>query len=962
LTEPAQRSKGTLSRGDRLLARLGIRPEDKSATALMFSNMFMSGIAIGMIRVCAFTLFLEYWESEQLALIAILIAAVGMPMTLLIDRLTHRFAVRNYLFTIIGVIFIGLAVMRILLGISSDPYLIFALPLFFELIYMLFSLQFVALLSRLLNVRQTKRLSGIARSGEFLAEMVGGLLVIVLLNFIQVPDLLVVAMMTTLIVFGIVSYTVSHFRSTLYVKNDDGGGDGKESRLLGLLKLPYVRLITFCYVTYMFAYFFLDVAFYSYASRQYPDEKALASFIAEFFAISGFLTMLVMIFVFAPFLRKFGILAGVIAFPVIIFIGASAVSVMEFTGMEFAAIFAVMVATNACRIILQSAIWRSSVTILFQVMPDKQRSRGIALTEGVIDPVAGGIAGLCLYLLTTQLGFEPKHFLAVLAALMLVWIGVGFLVRRHYLSNLVVNIQKRKLGEMALSDLDNSSLDIIKTGLNSDYPAEIFYCLNLLEEMEHPEITELIKQVLDNKDSNVRMDVLRRIAALEIQPLTSRVQDRIDREPDPMVRGQALKTYAALAPEDTLERLQPYITAHDVHLQKGSLIGILLFDQQNEIANNFLLKCVRSEDIDDRLFAAEVIGEIGSPHFSGYLIELLDDIETYVVEKAVTAAGHLKDARLAGVLVTKLSQVALQGSTSLALRQFGEDALVDLEQGLMSPEASRQEKIHIIASIREIGGAQAVELLLRHLDLEQPELRHQINLSLASLHYQAEPDDQYIFVNALDEEVQTITWLMAAIEDLKTDAQFETLYEALSSELEVRRDNMLLLISFLFPSIVMLDTRENIDSKVAEMRVFALEILDNLLTGEIKQIVLPLLDELTVAERLEKMSLRFPQQKLSSIERFHDVVDSHFDRAFFWTRSCMLFQIGRTGSDTHLPQVETALKDKENVIRETALWCLGELKPPELKKRVSAFLDDTNKQVRTLAKELYATGPSADPS
>lgn len=962
MTEPVQRAKGTLSSGDRLLARFGIRPEDKSATALMFSNMFMSGIAIGMIRVCAFTLFLEYWESEQLALIAILIAAVGMPMTLLIDRLTHRFAVRNYLFTILGVIFVGLAVMRGLLGISSDPYLIFALPLFFELIYMLFSLQFVALLSRLLNVRQTKRLSGIARSGEFLAEMVGGLLVIVLLNFIQVPDLLVVAMMTTLIVFGIVSYTVSHFRSTLYVKNDDSGGDGKESRLLGLLKLPYVRLITFCYVTYMFAYFFLDVAFYSYASTQYPDEKALAGFIAEFFAISGFLTMLVMILVFAPFLRKFGILAGVIAFPVIIFIGASAVSIMEFTGMEFAAIFAVMVATNASRIILQSAIWRSSVTILFQVMPDKQRSRGIALTEGVIDPVAGGIAGVCLYVLTTQLGFEPKHFLAVLAVLMLVWIAVGFLVRRHYLSNLVVNIQKRKLGEMALSDLDNSSLDIIKTGLNSDYPAEIFYCLNLLEEMEHPEITELMKQVLDNKDRDVRMDVLRRIAALEIQPLTSRVQDRIDQEPDPMVRGQALKTYAALAPDDTLERLHPYITAHDVHLQKGSLIGILLFDPQDEIANNFLLKCVRSEDIDDRLFAAEVIGEIGSAHFSGYLVELLDDIETHVVEKAVTAAGHLKDPRLVSVLVGKLAQVALQGSTSLALRQFGEDALIELELGLMSPEASRQEKIHIIASIREIGGAQAVELLLRHLDLEQPELRHQVNLSLASLHYQAEPDDQYIFVNALDEEVQTITWLMAAIEDLKTDAQFETLHEALSSELEVRRDNMLLLISFLFPSIVMLDTRENIDSKVAEMRVFALEILDNLLTGEIKQIVLPLLDDLTVAERLEQMSLRFPQQKLSSIERFHDVVDSHFDRAFFWTRSCMLFQIGRTGSDTHLPQVETALKDKEDVIRETALWCLGELKPPEFTKRAAAFLDDANKQVRTLAKELHEMKPAADAS
>jgi len=107
-----------LTAGDRFLARLGIRPDDKTPTSLMFSNMFMSGIGIGMIRVCAFTLFLNYWAAEQLALIAILIAAVGMPMTLLIDRLTHRFAVRNYLFTIIGIILVGLITMRLLLGVS----------------------------------------------------------------------------------------------------------------------------------------------------------------------------------------------------------------------------------------------------------------------------------------------------------------------------------------------------------------------------------------------------------------------------------------------------------------------------------------------------------------------------------------------------------------------------------------------------------------------------------------------------------------------------------------------------------------------------------------------------------------------------------------------------------------------------------------------------------------------------
>ena len=51
----------------------------------------------------------------------------------------------------------------------------------------------------------------------------------------------------------------------------------------------------------------------------------------------------------------------------------------------------------------------------------------------------------------------------------------------------------------------------------------------------------------------------------------------------------------------------------------------------------------------------------------------------------------------------------------------------------------------------------------------------------------------------------------------------------------------------------MLDTRASMASKVSELRVFALEVLDNLLTNEIKPVVLPILDDLSVSERLAQL-------------------------------------------------------------------------------------------------------------
>jgi hypothetical protein len=168
---------------------------------------------------------------------------------------------------------------------------------------------------------------------------------------------------------------------------------------------------------------------------------------------------------------------------------------------------------------------------------------------------------------------------------------------------------------------------------------------------------------------------------------------------------------------------------------------------------------------------------------------------------------------------------------------------------------------------------------------------------------------------------------------------------------------MLLLISFLYPSIVMLDTRENIDSKVSELRIFALEVLDNLLTGEIKQIALPLLDDLTVAERLSLLSEKFPQEKMTPGVRFNNIVESHFDQAFFWTRSTLLYQIGKNHESKQLDIVRAALNDDEAIIRETGLWALTALHPLDVTRVLHGHNDDESTNVRDLVEELLAGLP-----
>ena len=123
---------------------LGVRPADRKVTGLLFTNMFLAGGALTLFRFCASALFMERFGATQLAIVWIMLAVIGTGITIAINTFTRQLSPRAYLFTIHAVILVIMLLTWILLSFVEHDWLIFALPLLFELIYMLFSLQFIA--------------------------------------------------------------------------------------------------------------------------------------------------------------------------------------------------------------------------------------------------------------------------------------------------------------------------------------------------------------------------------------------------------------------------------------------------------------------------------------------------------------------------------------------------------------------------------------------------------------------------------------------------------------------------------------------------------------------------------------------------------------------------------------------------------------------------------------------------
>jgi len=148
----------------------------------------------------------------------------------------------------------------------------------------------------------------------------------------------------------------------------------------------------------------------------------------------------------------------------------------------------------------------------------------------------------------------------------------------------------------------------------------------------------------------------------------------------------------------------------------------------------------------DRMFAADVLGAVGSRDYSGYLLELLDATDPLVVDKAIIPTGTVKDVRLVAKLVDKLANPAHLDRAGVALQQHGEGALLDLERSLSNPLVTRVVRRKVVGILQEIDSNRTTDILLQRNDIDDSELRNHVYIALANLRYQAADDDRYKFV------------------------------------------------------------------------------------------------------------------------------------------------------------------------------------------------------------------------
>ncbi|HEY83755.1 MAG TPA: hypothetical protein G4N96_01390, partial [Chloroflexi bacterium] len=917
---------------NKLALALNIRPDENRLVMFFLFHSFFVGMAQVLVSTTASTLFLDSFQDQSaryLPYVYIGTAIVASLIGILYTKLEKPLSFTHLLSANLSLLIIALVGFRLAFTPQARA-VVMALYIWYYVQDALINLEFWGLAASIFNVRQSKRLFGLIGIGEMLARIISGFSVRPLVKVISPENLLWIAA-------GAIALCLVFMLKIMRAHQSSGGqtqnaraadssasaGQAHSSPSAGqarrsfreLLQSRYIQLMVALTVLSLLGYYFVDIAFLGQAQAQFPDKNELAGFLGVFFAIIGVLAFLSRLFLSGPLISRYGLAAGLLALPIAAAVGAASMAVMGTVSGATTALFYPAALTKLNFIVFRKSTDKSAFPILYQPLPENERVTVQTVMESIVAPVASGLAGILLLLLS----FSIVQISCALLLVFGVWIVLIISLNQEYKNALLNAITKRRLGGIDLNLTDNASLSALEKSLKSQHPGEIIYALDVMEEAEHPNLEKTLKKLLRHPAKEVRLDVLRRIERLELTGALKRVQNRLRLESSPEVLGAAVHAYTALGESDALEETLPYLDDSRPQVRLGAMVGMLRSGGVEGVlvAGERFIALSRSDKPEERAFAAEVLGEVGIPNFYRPLLDLLQDDSFAVRREALQAAGKLRvPPQLRPLVTANLNDYRVRTAAVSALTTGGKAIIPFLAEALEQPGQSSRALSQIARAAGQIKGNEATDLLRDNIACPDETVRTQVLTSLSQRRYQANETETLFIQERIRAEAADAAWTLAALVDLAGErvSRWEServsnnkknhpptrspalslLRNALRRKLDGCQERILLLLSLLYNPEAILQAKKILALSAAEglgksgaskaclepgrknkNRAYALEVIDVFIPQALKPMLFPLLEELPPDEQLERLADAFPQPQLSLEERLVQIIQTN---------------------------------------------------------------------------------------
>ena len=809
----------------KILSRfVDVRPEETSTSVLLFFYFFFITSSAYIIKPVKISLFLQWLKPDELPYAYLLTALLIGFVVSLNYKLLHVMKRELYI-SISLAFFISNLLLFWLLFKLQWPWLSMIYWLWADIFTVTSVTQFWILINDIYNPRQVKRLVGFLVSGGLLGGVAGSLLATFFAKSFGTENLLLAC--PILLAFCLLVVKLVHKVIRIEKREEPEISPEKVKPKVGYIKSfhllrknRHLMIMSGIMATAIIVTTLIDFQFNTIVKMTYENTDLRTAFLGTFFTVLLIFSSLLHIFLTNRILKNFGIRIALVIAPLFLLIGAGAIFLVPLIPLVYWAV--IIKGTDKS---LAHSLSQCVRELLYIPIPPDIKYRAKVFIDMFVNKFAKGLGALLLLLFFSVLHFTLKQISFITIVVILFWILFNLMITREYVSIVKKNlkIKWQDADKFVSENIDVDMTKLVFDTLQSKKRSSVLYAMNLFDLVKREGMSPELKKIISYKSDEIRAGSMDSLLELDGEVLIPEIDDALE--------------------DESLDTQIKEIMSLDVYQE-------LMQEKIDRIVGE-----ASKEPEVSRMEAAKVLGMMKpTSNLIHDLSKLLRDESPEVISYAIESAGRLKRRELVHLIIQQLSKPTTYRVASKALVEYGVKIIGTLKDYLGDSE----EDIHIRKAIPDIlvriGSQKAADLLALELKKKRKDVESEIIEAMYKMRFK---NSQLLFQEKiiLPEIIQKIKkcyMILIEMNDLMADEKKAHLTTDLENSLARSLKHIFELISLIYPREDIIRAYQNICTGTKKSIDYSIELLDNMLRKEIKEVLLPLIDDIPFEDKVRK--------------------------------------------------------------------------------------------------------------
>jgi AAA family ATP:ADP antiporter len=587
---------------------------------------------------------------------------------------------------------------------------------------------------------------------------------------------------------------------------------------------------------------------------------AVTAFLSEIRQYTSLIGFVIQILLTSRIHRYLGIGFALLIIPVV---DASTGLLMLLTGALWTSGLARVMDTS-----LRYTVDKTTREILFLPLPVDVKYQAKPFIDVTVDRLAKAVGALILLVLVQPWGLGlswPQLSYAGLT-MMAIWATFALTARREYLQSFRRSIEQQtvKPSDIRLESADLSSIETLVTELAHPDPRRVIYAIDMLDALDKRQLVTPL--LLHHSSAEVRTRALH-VAKASGPDGAERWLPTVEQaltDEDGEVRLAAARALATIHGGSAADVMRPFLASPDPNLVITAAAALASSDSEADVAAaegtfKWYASDTRAAAANLRQQVARALGLVQNARLRSLLVPLMHDPDHFVARAAIDSARTIAgdDFLFVPTLVSLMRNRRLKRAARQALVGYGEAVVAPLAYFMSDQEEDIWVRRHVPEALALIPTSSSTAALISALDAPDGFLRFKAVAALQRLrrdHPELTVDRSVIERHVLHEarrafDTLTLYTNLFVVGELNPDS---LLARALREKRGHALNRTLRLLSLVHPAGDIAAVQSSLAMADARTRSGAIELLDNLLAGEVRKRVMLLVDEMPSDERVRK--------------------------------------------------------------------------------------------------------------